>query len=162
LLMGARGVGVGLGPLIAMRLTRGHLSRVLRVCGLAGLAYSACYLSAAWAPLLPIAAILIVLGHLGGGAQWTLSSYGLQVRTPDAIRGRVMAGDFAIVTLVISVTSLLSGWLAEAVGARWTITVSAIAAGLAGAAYLAATRPVVHRLMATESSGEGVLTRPGA
>lgn len=162
LLMGARGVGVGLGPLIAMRLTRGHLSRVLRVCGLAGLAYSACYLSAAWAPLLPLAAILIAVGHLGGGAQWTLSSYGLQVRTPDAIRGRVMAGDFAIVTLVISVTSLLSGWLAEAVGARWTITVSAIAAGLAGAAYLAATRPVAHRLMATESSGEGVLTRPGA
>ena len=150
LLMGARGVGVGLGPLLASRFTRGKLSKVLRVCGIAGVAYSAFYLAAAWTPILPIAALLIVFGHLGGGSQWTLSSFGLQVRTPDAIRGRVMAGDFAIVTLVISITSLLSGWLAEAVGARWTITVSAAAAGVAGLVYLLATTPVARSLAETE------------
>ena len=146
LLMGARGVGVGLGPLLAAQFTRGRLSKVLRVCGVAGVAYSAFYLAAAWTPILPVAALLIVFGHLGGGSQWTLSSFGLQVRTPDAIRGRVMAGDFAIVTLVISITSLLSGWLAEAVGARWTITVSAAAAGVAGLVYLVATTPVARSL----------------
>lgn len=152
LLMGARGVGVGLGPLLAARFTKGQLSRVLRVCGIAGVAYSAFYLGAAWVPLLPVATLLIALGHLGGGSQWTLSSYGLQVRTPDEIRGRVMAGDFAMVTLVISITSLLAGWLSESVGAQWTITVSACAAGLAGTVYLVATTPVTRQLEAEHAA----------
>ena len=156
LLMGARGVGVGLGPLIAAQFTKGQLSRVLRVCGIAGVAYSAFYLGAAWVPLLPVAAIFIALGHLGGGSQWTLSSFGLQVRTPDAIRGRVMAGDFAIVTLVISITSLLAGWLSEAVGAQWTITVSACAAGLAGAIYLVVTTPVARQLEAEHAAASAI------
>jgi hypothetical protein len=44
----------------------------------------------------------------------------------------------------------LSGWLAEAVGARWTITVSAAAAGVAGLVYLLATTPVARSLAESE------------
>lgn len=151
ILMAARGVGVGFGPILTARYTRGQLSGVLRVCGVAGIVFSACYLGAAWAPYLLLSAVGIAAAHFGGGAQWTLSTYGLQLRSPDEIRGRVMAGDFAIVTLVTSVGSVLSGLLAEVVGARWTISVSAIVAGVAGVAYLAFTRPVVAHLHAEEA-----------
>ena len=51
------------------------------------------------------------VAHFGGGAQWTLSTYGLQLRVDDAVLGRVMAGDFAIVTLVLSITSVAAGAL---------------------------------------------------
>ena len=50
------------------------------------------------------------------GANWTLSTYGLQRRVDDAVLGRVMAGDFAILTLVLSVTSVSAGLLSSARG----------------------------------------------
>lgn len=150
LLLGARGIGVGLGPLIASRFTKGSLAKVLQICGLAGIGFSASYLAAGWAPVIWVAAIFVAIGHLGGGSQWTLSTYGLQMRTPDQIRGRVMAGDFAIVTLIMSIAGLGAGLLSEAVGVRWTITAFASAAGLAGVAYIALTRPIMLQLRAEE------------
>jgi hypothetical protein len=63
----------------------------------------------------------------------------LQLRTPDEVRGRVMAGDFAIVTLVISLASIATGLLSEAVGVRMAMTIGAGAAGVAGVIYLVLT-----------------------
>lgn len=142
LLLGARGVGSGLGPIVAARFARGSLHRILLVCGVAACTFSLAYLGTAWAPTLLIASVTVMLAHLGGGAQWTLSTIGLQMRTPDAVRGRIMAGDFAIVTLVLSLTSVAAGLLSEAVGVRVTITTFAAAAGLAGVTYLIASAPV--------------------
>jgi MFS family permease len=112
----------------------------------AGLGFSVFYVAGAWAPVIYLSAAAIAIAHLGGGSQWTLSTYGLQVRSPDSIRGRVMAGDFAIVTLVMSISSLLAGLMSESVGVQWTITTFALAAGLASVAYIALTRPIVRRL----------------
>ncbi len=154
MLLGARGLGAGLGPIVAARFARGELSRVLRVCGVAGLLFSVFYLGAAWAPVIYLSAAAVAIAHLGGGSQWTLSTYGLQLRSPDAIRGRVMAGDYAIVTLVMSISSLLAGLMAEAAGVQWTITVFALAAGVASVAYIALTRSTVDHLMEQEAVGE--------
>ena len=151
LLLGARGLGAGLGPIIASRFARGELSRVLRICGYASMLFSLLYLSAAWMPKLLLAVVVISIAHLGGGSQWTLSTYGLQLRTPDHIRGRVMAGDFAIVTLVMSITSLTAGLVSEAVGVRWTITAFACAASIASVIYITLTRPVIRSLERGES-----------
>jgi MFS family permease len=140
LLIGARGVGAGLGPIFAARFAGNDIRRVLRVCGSAGLAFALCYVVGAWAPSLLLAALLIALAHLGGGAQWTTSTYGLQARAPDAIRGRVLAGDFAIVTLVLSITSMASGLLAEVVDVRWAITAFAALAACGATSYLVLTR----------------------
>lgn len=139
-LIAARGVGVAAGPLIASRLVGPSLSRVLLMCGSAGLAFGACYLGLSVAPTLWVAAILVLVAHLGGGAQWTLSTYGLQRRAPDHIRGRIIAGDFGIVTLIITLSNLAAGGLAGVVGARWAIAVFAIIGLVAGAAYLVVTR----------------------
>ncbi len=140
LLIGARGVGSGLGPLIAARYTGGDLAKVLRVCGIASLVFSGCYLLGAWMPALAMTAVFVTIAHLGGGAQWTLSTYGLQVRAPDAMRGRILAGDFALVTLTLSVTSALAGAVSEAFGVRIAISAFAIAAAVSSLVYINATR----------------------
>ena len=57
-----------------------------------------------------------------------------------------MAGDFAIVTLVLSITSLGAGLLAEVIGVRWTIAAFAAVAALAGTIYLTATNRLLARL----------------
>ena len=146
LLIGARGVGSGLGPIIGSRFVKGNIERLLLICGVAGVLFSMFYLGASIAPHIAIAAILIALAHFGGGAQWVLSSYGLQMRAPDEVRGRVLAGDFAIVTLMLSITSALSGIVSDAIGVRPTIAVFAVVAALSGATYLVLTTPLRRRL----------------
>ena len=151
LLLGMRGLGIGLGPIIAARLIGPSLSRLLRLCGLAGLAFGACYLGVSLSPTLAVAALFVFLAHLGGGAQWTLSTYGLQVRAPDEVRGRIIAADFAFVTLILSLTTAGAGALANQVGPRPTIAVYASLGVAAGTAYLALTRRLRRRLRAEET-----------
>lgn len=140
LLIAARGVGSGLGPFVAARWAAGDLRRVLTLCGWAAIVFAGAYVGAAWAPTLVLAIVCVTVAHFGGGAQWTMSTYGLQMRVDDAVLGRVMAGDFAIVTLVLSVTSVSAGALSSAVGVQWAITVFAAAAAAAGTSYLLLTR----------------------
>lgn len=146
LLIGARGVGSGLGPIIGSRFVKGNIERLLLICGVAGMLFSVFYLGASIAPSIAIAAIFVALAHFGGGAQWVLSSYGLQMRAPDEVRGRVLAGDFAIVTLMLSITSALSGIVSDAIGVRPTIAVFACVAALAGTTYMVLTTPLRRRL----------------
>ena len=146
LLLGARGVGSGLGPIIGARFAKGNLRRVLLVCGVAGLVFSAGYLAAAAAPVLLIAGACVMFAHLGGGAQWTLSTYGLQVRAPDEMRGRVLAGDFALITLSLAVSSVAAGIVSEQVGARATVAIFGAIAAASSTVYLLLTRNVRAKL----------------
>jgi MFS family permease len=153
LLLGMRGLGVGLGPLIAARLIGPSLSRLLRMCGLAGLVFGACYLTASVAPTLVLVALLVFVAHLGGGAQWTMSTFGLQLRAPDEVRGRILAADFAFVTLILSVTTTASGALCEAIGPRPTMATFALLGLSAGTTYLLATRNLRRQLRGEELAG---------
>ena len=146
LMLGLRGLGSALGPLVAARFVKDDLSRVILVCGISGLGFAGGYLAAAASPILIMAAIFIGLAHLGGGAQWTLSTYGLQMRCPDEMRGRVLAGDFALITLSLGLSSLAAGVVSEYIGARGAITVFALLAVCASVVYLLATRSVRAKL----------------
>ena len=83
LIISVRGLGVAVGPLIAAPFARASLGRVLAICGVAGAIWGVSYLGLSVAPTFALALPLVLIGHLGGGAQWTLSSYGLQARAPD-------------------------------------------------------------------------------
>lgn len=145
-LLGSRGVGSGLGPIIAARLVGRDMPKLLRVCGLSGLGFAVAYLFAGLSPALWIACICVAFAHLGGGAQWTLSTMGLQMESPDALRGRIIAGDFALVTLMLGVTSTLAGVVSETIGVRPTVTVFSVLAATASVVYLTATRGLRQRL----------------
>jgi MFS family permease len=145
LLLGARGIGVVAGPFVANRLLarradRPVMSGILLTCGTAGLVYATGYLVVGTAPVLAVAAVGALLAHLGGGAQWALSTYGLQSAVPDYIRGRVFAADFALVTVSMSLSLMVSGLLAEIAGPRLPTLVLAGVGGLWGVVYLTLTR----------------------
>lgn len=145
-LLGARGIGSGLGPLVAARLVQKDMAKLLRVCGLAGLGFSVAYLGVGLSPHLFVAVVFVALAHFGGGAQWTLSTLGLQMEAPDHLRGRVLAGDFALVTLMLSLTSIAAGIVSELVGVRTTIVLFSCLAAAAAMTYLAATKKLRQRL----------------
>jgi MFS family permease len=103
-------------------------------------------LFAAASPTLWIAAALIGIAHLGGGAQWMMSNYGLQIVTPDYIRGRVLAGDMGFATLVMGISSVVAGVLGEIFPIRIAIALIAVICGLASTAYLFGTIGMRKRL----------------
>ncbi len=109
LLYAARGLGALIGPFIARAIvgteTRGIVRGILGSVIVVAISYALFPLS----PGIWIAALLVFCAHLGGGAQWMLSTYGLQRAAPDEIRGRVFSFDYGLVTLTIAASTILAG-----------------------------------------------------
>ena len=145
LLFAARGLGALIGPFLARSIV-GLTDRGLLI-GIAGsfatfaIGYSLMPLS----PFLALAAVFIFIAHLGGGAQWTLSSYGLQRASPDAIRGRVFSFDYGLVTITIAGSTLIAGILAERLSPAGTVWAMVALAATAALGWLWIARPVIRR-----------------
>jgi len=93
-------------------------------------------------PTIALGAACVFLAHLGGGAQWSLSSYGLQRLVPDEIRGRVFSIDYALVLLATTVSTIVAGQLVGPLGPGVTLYVLVGAAGISGLVWFAWTRPL--------------------
>lgn len=132
LLMAARGLGALIGPFIGRALAGPRDRRLFGAIGGALATFGFGYALLGLAPALVFAMGAVLVAHTGGGAQWTLSSYGLQRVVPDRIRGRIFAVDGMLVTLTFGASSILTGWLADAIGAPATaFAMGAIAFGWA-------------------------------
>lgn len=132
MLLACRGLGALVGPLLGHLYTRGNGRRIFLACGGSMLLYGVAYGLLPFAPSLAWAAGCIMAAHLGGGAQWALSTYGLQVTTPDALRGRVLSLDFGLATLSIGVSSVFASGAAEVLGldgASWALAAMAVLCG---------------------------------
>jgi len=145
ILFAARGLGALLGPFLVRSIVgvseRGLIAGIAASFGIFALSYGLLPL----APILPLAALAVFAGHLGGGAQWTLSSYGLQRAAPDAIRGRVFSFDYGLVTLTITVSTLIAGFLAERFSPAATTWSMVGLSAIAAIGWIAFARPVWQR-----------------
>jgi len=146
LLLAARGIGASIGPFIFMRYARNNMPRLLMLCGSAGLMWSAFYLFASGSPSFWLTALLIGAAHIGGGAIWTMASYGLQISSPDHIRGRVIAGDMGFAMLMTGISAVVTGLLGEIFPIRIAIAIIAGISGLASLSYLLGTIGLRKRL----------------
>jgi MFS family permease len=132
LLMASRGVGALIGPFVGRSALGPQDRRIFGAIGLALAVFGLGYSLLGLVPGLLLAMPTVALAHVGGGAQWTLSSYGLQRIVPDRIRGRIFAFDGMLVTLTFGLSSLLTGWLADSFGPRVTAAgMGAVAIGWA-------------------------------
>ena len=151
LLYAARGLGALLGPLLLGRRSRDDaalrwlLAASVSLCG-------TFYVVVATAPWFWLAVALVAVAHLGGGANWTASTYGLQRRVPDAVLGRISSADFMLVTLVIALNQVVAGLLSEVVATRLLIGGFGAASVAYAAVWLTATRNL-RRTPAVAASG---------
>jgi MFS family permease len=108
LLFAARGIGALLGPfLLRASIREGDTQyRAIAWCVIGfGIGYTGLALSTTFA----LGFLAVLFAHLGGGAAWQISTYGLQRETPDAIRGRIFSADYGLVTLTMAISGLSSG-----------------------------------------------------
>jgi predicted MFS family arabinose efflux permease len=149
ILYGFRGVGIVLGPFLVRRFVKGNdLRTVFWAISAAFAIFGLSYAGAAWMPTVYLAGMFILVAHLGGGMQWTLSTYALQVIVPDRIRGRIFAFDEALISVTIAASATLAGWAAEYVNVRIVLFGLALVACAYALVWTAATTKVRRSLTA--------------
>jgi MFS family permease len=115
LLFAARGVGALLGPFAIRGALRTDDARY-RSIAFCVLAFGAGYAALAFSKTLTVGILSIAFAHLGGGAAWQVSTYGLQREVPDFIRGRVFSADYGFVTLTMALSGLGAGIASDQFG----------------------------------------------
>jgi MFS family permease len=139
ILFAARGVGALVGPFVVRAMSRTD-EQMYRTIPPSIALFGLGYLALSWSGSLWIGFVAVLVGHMGGGAQWLTSTYGLQREVPDRIRGRVLAADFGLVTLTISLSSVLTGVVADLFGVHTATRAVALLALLFALAWWWSTR----------------------
>jgi MFS family permease len=147
LLLAGRGVGALVGPFVGRSALGSKDHRLFLTIGFALGIFGLGYVLLGVVPGLAMAILALMIAHTGGGAQWMLSSYGLQKIVPDHIRGRIFAFDGMLVTLTFGASSLLTGWLAQLLDAQTTAIVMGGVAVLWAAVWMWLTTDVRRATM---------------
>jgi len=114
LLMGSRGLGSLLGPLIGNRLAGTERGRMRAGITVGFLMAASGYMLLGSAASLPVACAWVALSHAGSSIAWVFSTTLVQAQTEDRFRGRVSSAEFALMTASLSLTSYLAGVLVDA------------------------------------------------
>jgi predicted MFS family arabinose efflux permease len=142
LLMASRGLGALIGPFLGHRIAGPEHRRLFPAIGLSLAVFGLAYIGLSLAPSLALATLAIGIAHLGGGSQWMLSTYGLQVLVPDRIRGRIFGFDYMLVTLSLSLSAVIAAATSDAIGTRVTVMIMGAIAMAWAVAWLALSRSV--------------------
>lgn len=112
-ILGMRGVGAFVVPLLARRIGGDSADWLERAIGVAYVVTAVFWFLFAQAPWLWLAAVMLSLAHTGVSTQWVFSSSLITLQVEDRLRGRVFAVDFMAYTLVLGLSSWLGGRLLD-------------------------------------------------
>jgi len=111
-LYSARGLGALVGPFIVQAVVGRNIDRLRQAIWggflLAAVGY-AMFAASGWMNSLLLGCIALLIGHIGGGIVWIISSMILQMSVPDRFRGRVFAVDYGLATLTTGSSTLMYG-----------------------------------------------------
>ena len=112
----AVGLGTGLGPLVARRITGDMPPPMYWAILVAYLAMVSGYLLLGISSTLPLVLVGTFVRTIGTGINWVYASSLLQMLVPRRYLGRVFAFDMAMMTLASSASTLWAGWAADSLG----------------------------------------------
>jgi predicted MFS family arabinose efflux permease len=124
-----RGIGAVFGPILARRIVGEHPEAMYRTIGVAFFIMAGLFLLFSRMPTLVSASVVLCVATMASNILWVFSSTLLQLSVPDAYRGRVFATDFALLTILMALSTYIAGWAVDqpALGAR---TVTALLGGI--------------------------------
>lgn len=157
-LLAASGVGAVIGSIAGPYFAR--LSRIGISTALAASSFGALTLVFALQRSLPLALLLVAAASVGQGTHVALHMTIYQTRTPDALRGRVVASSMMIPITLAPLGALLLGALGSWLGISTALVLGGAAAAAAGLVVLAAN-PVLRRTTNAEGQ-DTVASAPAA
>lgn len=110
----ARGIGTGIGPLIARSLFKDRSkwpSMIGILVSLSGIFYFFVGLTIDY--YLPLTVFLIICAHSASGGNWVLSTVLTQTWVEDEVRGRVFSMDMLLLGLSAGISTTTAGYLVE-------------------------------------------------
>ena len=110
----ARGIGTGIGPLIARSLFKDQNkwpSLIGILVSISGLFYLFVGLTLDY--YLPLTVMLIIISHSASGGNWVLSTVLTQSWVEDEVRGRVFSMDMLILGTSAALSTTTAGYLVE-------------------------------------------------
>jgi MFS family permease len=113
LLYAARGVGAAIGPLVARRFGGDGQQFLRRAIGPSIILTGIGYTIFSGAPSLLMAAVGVMIAHIGGSTQWVFSTSLLQMNVPNRLQGRVFAVEGTFLTLATALSSYSTGVAAD-------------------------------------------------
>ena len=134
MLYSARGLGTGIGPILA-RLLHGSSDLALRRQIAAGFLIGAAgYAAFAITDSLALACLCVVFAHSGGSTLWVASTTLWQKHVDDAFRGRVFALEWLGMTFAFALGGVLAGclydWNDDLTITTWTLCAVVVVMGL--------------------------------
>jgi MFS family permease len=113
-LLGGRGLGAMVGPLIAARWAGQSNRRLALGIVLGYLTVAAGYVALGFSQNIWMAAACAMLAHAGGSTVWVFSTTLLQLHAEDRFRGRVFSADLGLASLSFAVTAYVCGRFLDA------------------------------------------------
>jgi MFS family permease len=148
ILLGGRGIGALVGPVISARWA-GRNDNRLRLGILIGyLTIATGYGVLGVSRTVWMAAACALLAHAGGSTVWVFSTTLLQLHTEDRFRGRVFAADLGLGSLSFAVTAYLAGRFLDSGFSAHQVAAGTGAAMLIPTALLAISLHAAHRKQA--------------
>ena len=114
LLLGARGLGALLGPILTARWAGQRIPRLEAAIFWGFLASAAGYTLIGVAGRLWQATLCVLLAHFGSAIVWVFSTTLLQLQSDDKFRGRVFAADLGLCMFTIAAGAYLAGRFVDA------------------------------------------------
>ena len=159
LLFAARGVGTGLGPILARYAFTNRenwsllIGWLVSVCGIGYIAMG--WLSWGW-----WVALFVVFSHAASGANWVISTVLLQERSEDEWRGRMFSTDFLLLTMVNGISTLAASLILEYtnIGLRELVQIFAVGQLLSGIFWVMLIAPGEKKFLALKKQEEALQT----
>jgi MFS family permease len=124
LLASSWGAGSVIGAVLAQRRLRAdnEFAWLIVAVLIGGVGFAA----TAWAPILLLALLFMVIGGVGEGVGGVAEQGIFQRRTPDEVRSRVLGALEATILLSLAASFALGGPVVGAIGARWTYVIGGV------------------------------------
>jgi MFS family permease len=159
LLFAARGVGTGLGPILARYAFTNRdnwpllIGWLVSVCGIGYIAMG--WLSWGW-----WVALFVVFSHAASGANWVISTVLLQERSEDEWRGRMFSTDFLLLTMVNGISTLAASLILEYtdISLRELVQIFAVGQLLSGILWVILIAPGEKKFLALKKQEDALQT----
>ena len=116
-LYAARGIGAGIGPILARAWLGQQPDEMRRAIAPSYFLVSVFYLMLSWSPTILLASAAVIGAHAAGSVLWVFSTVLLQMSVPDRFRGRVFSAELALLMIISAASSYVCAYAMDAWGA---------------------------------------------